>query len=168
MNAAASLYFAHFPIPSRAFRLAWAAPSQLSKLTSSIQTVTSPTSTHKKQHQQKSKTYNTRYSLVVTDPTTDPALIGLSMGERTGSRVFQWDEGIVILKSPDTNTKRMQSQPALVRIIEVDWNTTHRDPYVLRWFCFPLAVLEYSVKNHGLAMTAASARMGFRHTENRH
>ncbi|UQC75932.1 uncharacterized protein CLUP02_17441 [Colletotrichum lupini] len=30
------------------------------------------------------------YSLVVTDPTTNPALIGLSMGERTGSRVFQW------------------------------------------------------------------------------
>ncbi|KAK1962280.1 hypothetical protein LY78DRAFT_586920, partial [Colletotrichum sublineola] len=36
------------------------------------------------------KTYNTRYSLVVTDPTTNPALTGLSMGERTGSRVFQW------------------------------------------------------------------------------
>ncbi|KAK2006479.1 hypothetical protein LZ32DRAFT_651763 [Colletotrichum eremochloae] len=32
----------------------------------------------------------TMYSLVVTDPTTNPALIGLSMGERTGSRVFQW------------------------------------------------------------------------------
>ncbi|KAK1977704.1 hypothetical protein LZ30DRAFT_600699, partial [Colletotrichum cereale] len=36
------------------------------------------------------KTYNTRYSLVVTDPTTNPALTGLSMGERTGSRVLQW------------------------------------------------------------------------------
>ncbi|KAK3944612.1 hypothetical protein QBC46DRAFT_404177 [Diplogelasinospora grovesii] len=36
------------------------------------------------------KTYNTRDSLVVTDPTTDLALSGLSMGERTGSRVFQW------------------------------------------------------------------------------
>ena len=36
------------------------------------------------------KTYNTRDSLVVTDPTTSLALIGLSMGERTGSRVFQW------------------------------------------------------------------------------
>ncbi|KAK0711936.1 hypothetical protein B0H67DRAFT_493921, partial [Lasiosphaeris hirsuta] len=34
------------------------------------------------------KTYNTRYSLVVSDPTTSPALTGLSMGERTGSRVF--------------------------------------------------------------------------------
>ncbi|KAI1438049.1 hypothetical protein GGR50DRAFT_521722 [Xylaria sp. CBS 124048] len=34
------------------------------------------------------KTYNTRDSLVVTDPTTSPALTGLSMGERTGSRVF--------------------------------------------------------------------------------
>ena len=36
------------------------------------------------------KTYNTRDSLVVTDPTTSLALTGLSMGERTGSRVFQW------------------------------------------------------------------------------
>ncbi|KAK1965738.1 hypothetical protein LY78DRAFT_711944 [Colletotrichum sublineola] len=36
------------------------------------------------------KTYNTGYSLIVTDSTTNPALIGLSMGERTGSRVFQW------------------------------------------------------------------------------
>ncbi|KAK5662552.1 hypothetical protein OQA88_8464 [Cercophora sp. LCS_1] len=36
------------------------------------------------------KTYNTKDSLVVTDPTTSLALIGLSMGERTGSRVFQW------------------------------------------------------------------------------
>ena len=34
------------------------------------------------------KTYNTGYSLVVTDPTTNPALPGLSWGERTGSRVF--------------------------------------------------------------------------------
>ncbi|KAH8878817.1 hypothetical protein GQ53DRAFT_673347, partial [Thozetella sp. PMI_491] len=38
----------------------------------------------------KKKTYNTGYSLVVTDPTTDPALAGLSRGERTGSRAFQW------------------------------------------------------------------------------
>ncbi|KAK0741266.1 hypothetical protein B0T18DRAFT_330832 [Schizothecium vesticola] len=36
------------------------------------------------------KTYNTRDSLVVTDPTTSLALTGLSMGERTGSRAFQW------------------------------------------------------------------------------
>lgn len=36
------------------------------------------------------KTYNTKDSLVVTDPTTDLALTGLSMGERTGSRVLQW------------------------------------------------------------------------------
>ena len=36
------------------------------------------------------RTYNTRDSLVVTHPTTSLALIGLSMGERTGSRVFQW------------------------------------------------------------------------------
>ena len=35
------------------------------------------------------KTYNTRDSLVVTDPTTNPALSGLTRGERTGSRIFQ-------------------------------------------------------------------------------
>ncbi len=35
------------------------------------------------------KTFNTGYSLVVTDPTTNPALTGLTRGERTGSRAFQ-------------------------------------------------------------------------------
>jgi hypothetical protein len=35
------------------------------------------------------KTYNTRDSLVVTDPTTSLAVAGLSMGERTGSRILQ-------------------------------------------------------------------------------
>ncbi|KAL0936977.1 hypothetical protein CTRU02_209193 [Colletotrichum truncatum] len=45
----------------------------------------------------KYKTYNTRYSLVVTDPTTNPALTGLSMGERTGSRVFQWVWSYVLI-----------------------------------------------------------------------
>ena len=35
-------------------------------------------------------TYNTGDSLVVTDPTTSPAVTGLSMGERTGSRVLQY------------------------------------------------------------------------------
>jgi hypothetical protein len=34
------------------------------------------------------KTYNTGDSLVVTDPTTDPAVGCLSRGERTGSRVL--------------------------------------------------------------------------------
>ena len=43
------------------------------------------------------KTYNTRDSLVVTDPTTDLALTGLSMGERTGSRAFQWLWSYVIV-----------------------------------------------------------------------
>jgi hypothetical protein len=38
----------------------------------------------------KTKTYNTWDSLVVTDPTTDQAVTGLSMGERTGSRIFQY------------------------------------------------------------------------------
>ena len=34
------------------------------------------------------KTYNSRYSLVVTDPTTNQPLTSLTMGERTGSRIF--------------------------------------------------------------------------------
>ncbi|KAH7366883.1 hypothetical protein B0T11DRAFT_274324 [Plectosphaerella cucumerina] len=38
----------------------------------------------------KEEAENTGHSLVVTDPTTTPALIGLTMGERTGSRIFQW------------------------------------------------------------------------------
>ena len=37
----------------------------------------------------KVKTYNTRDSPVVTDPSTSLALTCLSMGERTGSRVFK-------------------------------------------------------------------------------
>ncbi|AEO62936.1 uncharacterized protein THITE_2037701 [Thermothielavioides terrestris NRRL 8126] len=36
----------------------------------------------------KKKTYSTGDSLVVTDPTTNPAVGSLSRGERTGSRVF--------------------------------------------------------------------------------
>ena len=35
------------------------------------------------------KTYNTRDSLVVTDPTTSLALRGLCLGERTGPSVFR-------------------------------------------------------------------------------
>ena len=41
-----------------------------------------------KRNKKKKKTYNTGDSLVVTDPTTNPAVVSLSMGERTGSRVF--------------------------------------------------------------------------------
>ena len=35
------------------------------------------------------KTYSRGYSLVVTDPTTNPPITGLTRGERTGSRAFQ-------------------------------------------------------------------------------
>ena len=38
----------------------------------------------------KQKTYSTGDSLVVTDPTTSLAISSLSMGERTGSRVFHY------------------------------------------------------------------------------
>ena len=44
----------------------------------------------KKEGKKKRKTNNTGYSLVVTDPTTNPALTGLTRGERTGSRILQW------------------------------------------------------------------------------
>ena len=38
--------------------------------------------------QQQKDTYNTGDSLVVTDPTTNPALRSLTMGEQTGSRIL--------------------------------------------------------------------------------
>jgi hypothetical protein len=49
-------------------------------------------STVHKTHNKKAakKTYNTRDSPVVTDLSTNLALTGLSMGERTGSRAFLW------------------------------------------------------------------------------
>ena len=43
-----------------------------------------------KKNRKGKKTYNTRDSPVVTDPSTSLALTCLSMGERTGSRVFKW------------------------------------------------------------------------------
>ena len=42
----------------------------------------------KKKMAKKKKTYNSRCSLVVTDPTTNLPVRSLSMGERTGSRIF--------------------------------------------------------------------------------
>jgi hypothetical protein len=43
-------------------------------------------------------TYNSGDSLVVTDPTTNPPVSGLTMGERTGSRIFHylWSYVLVI------------------------------------------------------------------------
>ncbi|EGR44164.1 uncharacterized protein TRIREDRAFT_70918, partial [Trichoderma reesei QM6a] len=38
----------------------------------------------------KRKTYNSRCSLVVTHPTTNLPVSGLSMGEQTGPRVFHY------------------------------------------------------------------------------
>jgi hypothetical protein len=45
------------------------------------------------------KTYNTGDSLVVTDPTTNPALRSLTMGERTGSRIFYelWSYVLILI-----------------------------------------------------------------------
>ncbi|PTB62162.1 hypothetical protein BBK36DRAFT_1129993, partial [Trichoderma citrinoviride] len=44
----------------------------------------------KRKKEQKIKTYNSRCSLVVTHPTTNLPVSGLSMGERTGPRVFHY------------------------------------------------------------------------------
>ena len=44
----------------------------------------------KEVNNKKTKTYSTRDSLVVTHPTTSLVIRGLSMGERTGSRVFHY------------------------------------------------------------------------------
>ena len=44
--------------------------------------------TAKKTTNKQKKTYNTMYSLVVTDPTTNPALRGLTLGEQTGPRIL--------------------------------------------------------------------------------
>jgi hypothetical protein len=49
----------------------------------------SPTLANNKKGQ-KDKTYNSRCSLMVTHSTTNLPLIGLTLGERTGSRIFQW------------------------------------------------------------------------------
>ena len=46
----------------------------------------------------KTKIYNTRDSLVVSDRTASLALAGLSMGERTGSRAFLW---VVVVGAKD-------------------------------------------------------------------
>ena len=48
----------------------------------------------------KKNTYNTRDSPVVTDPSTSLALTCLSMGERTGSRVFKWIWSYVVKQRP--------------------------------------------------------------------
>ena len=48
------------------------------------------------------KTYNSRYSLVVTDPTTNQPLSRLTMGERTGSRIFYWVWSYVLCISTNT------------------------------------------------------------------
>ncbi|EGZ71885.1 hypothetical protein NEUTE2DRAFT_65370 [Neurospora tetrasperma FGSC 2509] len=47
------------------------------------------------------ETYSTWDSLVVTDPTTSQAIGGLSMGERTGSRVFHHLWPYVIDRDPE-------------------------------------------------------------------
>ncbi|EHK18258.1 uncharacterized protein TRIVIDRAFT_158384 [Trichoderma virens Gv29-8] len=44
----------------------------------------------KKKLNQKRKTYNSRCSLVVTHPTTNLPVSGLSMGEQTGPRIFHY------------------------------------------------------------------------------
>ncbi|KAL5084609.1 hypothetical protein Trisim1_011610 [Trichoderma cf. simile WF8] len=44
----------------------------------------------RRQKSKKKKTYNSRCSLVVTHPTTNLPVSGLSMGEQTGPRVLHY------------------------------------------------------------------------------
>src|SRR5687768_3238441 len=70
----------HLPAPADPHRVRGAvehAPHQ--NFTISTQEEPRPAKKKKKR-----KTYNTGYSLVVTDPTTNPALSRLTRGERTG------------------------------------------------------------------------------------
>ena len=71
----------------------------------------------------KRNTYNTRDSLVVTDPITSLAVTGLSMGERTGSRVPQylWSYvsacvglGTFQERKQDSRTYRPHHEPSLL------------------------------------------------------
>jgi hypothetical protein len=64
----------------------------------------SPTLANNKKGQ-KDKTYNSRCSLMVTHSTTNLPLIGLTLGERTGSRIFQWIWSYVL----DTAAKRIHT-----------------------------------------------------------
>ncbi|KAL7966691.1 hypothetical protein HDV63DRAFT_164829 [Trichoderma sp. SZMC 28014] len=50
----------------------------------------------KKKNREKN-TYNSRCSLMVTHSTTNLPLIGLTLGEQTGSRIFQWIWSYVIV-----------------------------------------------------------------------
>ncbi|EHK47231.1 hypothetical protein TRIATDRAFT_45757 [Trichoderma atroviride IMI 206040] len=53
--------------------------------------------TSKNKEEKKDKTYNSWCSLMVTHSTTNLPLIGLTLGERTGSRIFQWIWSYVIV-----------------------------------------------------------------------
>ena len=70
-------------------------------------------------------TYNTRDSPVVTDPSTSLAVTGLSMGERTGSRVFQYLWSYVSFISGKKGYKRQYSlqyfRPSVVVDFCVAW-----------------------------------------------
>ena len=69
------------------------------------------------------KTYSTRDSLVVTDPTTSLAVSGLSMGEQTGSRVLHYLWPYVIV--PQRTTAHIgQSWHLPQALIFVDARTT--------------------------------------------
>src|SRR5690349_19329811 len=69
-----------------------------------------------KNENERQKTYNSGDSLVVTDPTTNPPVSGLTMGERTGSRIFHylWSyvlERVVVLNYIDGQFPLLLSLP---------------------------------------------------------
>ena len=67
-------------VSQRRFSVAWKIRSRLNRIRKIM--------TRESQSKRQKKTYNSRYSLVVTDPTTNQPLSSLTRGERTGSRVF--------------------------------------------------------------------------------
>ena len=75
------------------------------------------------------KTYNTGDSLVVTDPTTSPALRSLCTGERTGPSIFYELWSYVLTSSPKrikeaSSTASIRQVSTLFRAEQVQWIET--------------------------------------------
>ena len=72
-----------FPLTHNSYVISWS----VSRLTSSSPNISEKPSWSKNRNGSQ-KTYNSGYSLVVTDPTTNPPISSLSTAERTGCPIF--------------------------------------------------------------------------------
>ncbi|EGR51295.1 uncharacterized protein TRIREDRAFT_56593 [Trichoderma reesei QM6a] len=68
-------------------------------------------SKRKRKTKKKQETYNSRCSLVVTHPTTNLPVSGLSMGEQTGPRVFHYLWSYVIVIAPRCTYQTIYANP---------------------------------------------------------